>query len=378
MWKTASFLVGAVLILLVLGIVMLASTSGIQAQAQHGDYFFYVKRQGLWLALGIVAALVAGRMDYHLWGRLALPLYVLALAMLVMTLIPGVGQNIKGSSRWLRFGPFNLQPSEFAKLATLNVLAWWYARGQRHTREFRKGLVIPLGLLGVVLMLIFAEPDFGSTLLLGSAGLCVMFAAGVPFGYLFLVALVGVLGFILAVLKDPVRMRRVTSFWEPEKYAQDEGYQLVNAIYAFVMGGAAGVGFGQSVQKQFYLPEAHTDFIFAIIGEELGLAATLLVVASFMAILVCGFRISWAASDVFGKLLSFGITVLLALQGAINIGVVTGCLPTKGLPLPFISFGGSSMLINLAMVGILVNVARRAMDDESDAARRDPAHAHWF
>ena len=376
MRKTAGILILVALALMVLGIVMLASASGIQGSVLFKDPNYFLKRQVAWMFIGLLAAWLASRWDYHYWRTFAVPLLVITVVLLLLVLIPHVGLNIKGSSRWLRLGPANFQPSELAKLSSVVLLSWWMARIQRHAGEFKLGLFFPLGFLGVILMLIFVEPDFGTTMLIAVVGMMLMFVGGTRFSYL-LVA--GVLGFVaigLAIMQDTERMRRIVAFWNPEKYAQDEAFQLLNAIYAFVVGGGLGTGLNQGLQKRFYLPEAHTDFIFAIVGEELGLMASLAVVGLFLAFFLCGVRISFRAPDRFGKLLGLGITLMISVQAAINMGVVTGCLPTKGLPLPFISFGGSSLLITTMMVGILLNIARQASAAMSgkESYIRDAAH----
>ncbi|HBA83526.1 MAG TPA: putative lipid II flippase FtsW [Verrucomicrobia bacterium] len=376
MWKTTSVIIGIVLLLITLGIVMLASTSGIQGQNQFGNPNYFIHRQLLWLSIAAIGALITARIDYHVWRTMAVPLVVVSAVLLVMTLLPHIGQTVKGSSRWLRFGPVTFQPSELAKFTSIVMLSWWMARVQRRAEEFRRGLVIPLGCLGVILLLIFVEPDFGTTMLIAVVGFSLMFAGGSRFSYLLISALLGLLFFTLAIMQDAERTRRIVAFLNPEKYAQDEAFQLLNAIYAFVIGGGMGTGLGQGLQKKFYLPEAHTDFIFAILGEELGLPASMFVVLLFVAFLICGTRISVRAPDKFGRLLAFGITLMIALQGLINIAVVTGCMPTKGLPLPFISFGGSSLLVSLSMVGVLINVARQSGGDLEASGHyiKDSAH----
>ncbi len=378
MWKTASIMVGVVLLLVALGVVMLASTSVVQGQTVFSDPNYFLKRQLIFLLVAGVAGLVMARIDYHVWKMLVGPLAAFSLVLLVMTLIPGVGLTVKGSSRWLRAGPVNFQPSELAKFTCVALLAWWMARVQHRATDFKLGLLIPLAGLGVFLGLIFIEPDFGTTLLVGVVGMTIMFMGGTRFSYLLVAGLLGFVGFALAIMQNAVRMRRITAFLDPEKYAKNEAFQLLNAIYAFVVGGAGGVGLGQSLQKRFYLPEAHTDFIFAIIGEELGLGASLLVITGFVVFFFCGLRISLRAPDKFGELLGFGLTLMLTLQAAINIGVVTGCLPTKGLPLPFISFGGSSLVISLMMVGVLVNIARQAQTDAEGETRVIKDAEHWI
>ena len=372
-------MVGVVLVLVTLGIVMLASTSSIQAQNQFCDANYYLKRQIVYLLVAFAVAILTAGLNYRYWRVFAIPLAVFALVLLVMTLIPGVGLNIKGSSRWLRAGPFNFQPSELAKLSTVVLLAWWMARVQRRAYEFKLGLIVPLGCLGIILLLIFVEPDFGTTMLIAVTGMTLMYVGGTRFSYLLIAGLMGFILFTLAVMQDAERMRRIIAFLNPEKYAQDEAFQLLNAIYAFVVGGGPGVGLGQSMQKHFYLPEAHTDFIFAIVGEELGLGASVTVVGLFLLFFICGVRISFRAPDKFGRLLGLGLTLIISLQALINIAVVTGSMPTKGLPLPFISFGGSSMLISLAMVGILVNIARQiGATPAAEDAHYIKDSKHWF
>ncbi len=341
---------------------MLASTSGIKAQAIYGDPQYFVKRQIVWSILALLAGVLAARMDYHHWRFLAVPIFALAVILLALVFVPGIGVKIGGSRRWLHIGSFGFQPSEFAKFALIIIMAWWMAREQRYASRFLQGAFIPAGLMGVAPGLIFLEPDFGTTLLTATVGLSIMFAGGTRLIFLLLFATGGLGMFIIAVMHDSVRMKRILAFLDPEKYSQTYSFQLVSAINAFIAGGPGGVGLGQSVQKQYYLPEAHTDFIFAIIGEELGVFATVAIVVLFACIFFCGLKISYRAPDIFGRLLAFGLTLMITLQAAINIGVVTGCLPTKGLPLPFISFGGSSLIMSMVCIGTLVNISQHEQD----------------
>lgn len=379
MWKTSTILVLIVLCLMVFGIVMLASTSGIKAQALYGDPQYFVKRQVLWGLLAVVAGIIACRVDYHRWRFLAVPVFGLAVILLALVFVPGIGVKIGGSRRWLHFGSFGFQPSEFAKFALILIMAWWMAREQRYASDFLRGALLPGGLLAVAAGLIFLEPDFGTTLLSAVVGMIIMYAGGARIIYLLLFAIGGLSVFALAVMRDEVRLHRILAFLDPDKYSQTYSFQLVNAINAFIAGGMSGVGLGQSMQKQYYLPEAHTDFIFAIIGEELGVFATIAVVLLFAGIFFCGLKISYRASDVFGRLLAFGITIMITLQAAINIGVVTGCLPTKGLPLPFISFGGSSMIMSLIEIGVLINIAQHEQNPvKGDHVRIIKDRVHRF
>lgn len=373
MWKTTTALIGIVLLLLTLGIVMLASASSVQGDSMWGNP--YLSRQLGSLAVGLVVACVAARMDYRRWKTLAPAVGVVTVLLLILVLTPGIGKSVKGSQRWLPLGPFgSIQPSELAKFALVIVMGWWMSRVQRKAHDFWPGLAAPVIMMGALAGLVFAEPDFGTTMLMGSVGMIIMFAGGTRLSYL---AIAGALGFsviTLAIMQNAERMRRIIAFLNPELYAKDEAFQLLNAIYAFVVGGGPGVGLGGSLQKRYYLPEAHTDFIFAIGGEEMGLALSLGMALLFLGFFICGVRISYRAVDSFGRLVAFGVTSMITLQAAINIGVVTGCLPTKGLPLPFVSYGGTSMLVTLLMVGVLVNIAIQAggeKDDGSLAVVRD-------
>lgn len=378
MWKTPTILVLIVLLLLGFGIVMLASTSVAKAIELYNQPHFFVKRQFLWLSLALMAGFVAAHIDYHRWRSLALPLYGVVLVLLALVFVPGIGVNVNGSRRWLRlFGVLSIQPSEVAKFALILSQAWWLARKQRQVQRLIKGTVVPLLFMSGLALLIFAEPDFGTTMLCAAVGLAMMFVAGSRVAYLAAFAVVGLSGFIALVLHNEVRRMRILAFLDPDKYAQTFAYQLKAALSAFYLGGGVGVGLGQSMQKHAYLPEAHTDFIFAIIGEELGLIATLTTLGLFAAFFGCGMRISMKAPDVFGRLLAFGLTLMITLQAIINIAVVTGCMPTKGLPLPFISFGGSSLVISMLGVGVLVNIAQHAVGairDEDTRVVRDRLH----
>ena len=284
-----------------------------------------------------------------------------AAVLLALVYIPPVGKIINGSRRWIGVFGFTFQPSELAKFATIDLMAWWYGRRRRAPKGFWKrvqwDLLLPGAVFGALLALILFETDFGSTALIGGTGLLLMFVGGAPVGPLFLLVPLAAGGLGYMISQNTERMGRIVSFLHPEDYAQGEGYQLLNALYAFVAGGPWGVGLGASLQKRLYLPEAHTDFIFAITGEELGVVATLAVVVAFMVFFVCGMRISGRAADSGGRLLAFGITVLMSAQAIVNVAMVTGCFPTKGFPLPFISFGGSSLIVTLFMVGVLLNVA---------------------
>lgn len=358
--RASAVLILVVGILVLFGLVMLLSTSGPQGEKLFGDPDYFTHRQMAWLLIGLVAAVIGAKTDYHHWMKMAWPMLGVTLVMLALVYVPGIGLNIKGSHRWIRLpAGLTFQPSELAKFAAINALALWFGTKRRERSGFVGGILIPGAILGSMLSLIVFETDFGATVLIGATGGLMMFVAGAPFLYLLPVGVLAGGGLGWMITRNPERMDRILAFLDPEKYAQGEAFQLIQALYAFVAGGATGVGLGNSLQKRHYLPEAHTDFIFAIIGEELGIVASVGVVLLFVVFMLCGLRISGRASDAGGRLMAFGITLLVTLQAAINIGVVTGRLPTKGIPLPFISFGGTSLVVTLFMVGVLLNIARQ-------------------
>jgi cell division protein FtsW len=353
-----------VMVLVVLGVVMLYSTSSARSATPH----FYLQRQITWLVLGLLLAVLVTRLDYHAWRRMVIPLLVVTVVLLVLVFVPGIGSKIKGSHRWIRFGPIGFQPSELSKLAVIVGMSAYMAHYGRHGYQFLKGLFFPMCGLGGIALLVILEPDFGTTFTAVIVGMAIMFAGGTRILYLMGVGLLGLAMFVAAIFYDPVRLGRVLAFLWPEKYP-DQAYHLMQSLDAFYLGGAFGVGLGNSMQKRFYLPEAHTDFILAIVAEELGLVATLLVLLLFASYFVCGMTISNRAPDTFGRLLGFGVTLMITLQAAINMVVVTGLGPTKGLPLPFISYGGSSLVISIIMSAVLLSIARSTADEGEQATR---------
>jgi cell division protein FtsW len=362
MQRTISFLIAAVLILVTIGVVMLFSASMVRGDAQYNNSEYFLYRQITWLVLSLISAGICTRLDLR-WLRVsALPLAGICMFLLVLVRIPGIGIYINGSWRWLRFGPFTIQPSEFAKIGIILAFSWWISRRRRYMHTFKRGLLPPLVALGAFAVLLLAEPDFGTTILVGMVTLALLYIGGVRPLQLFGFAGAGLMGVAVLLLHNENRMRRIFAFLDPEKYAQEEAWQLINGLNAFASGGAYGTGLGNSIQKYHYLPEAHTDFILPIIGEELGLAVTLLVLILFVVIFICGLRIAERASDDFGRFTALGVTLIITFQAIINLAVVTGCMPTKGLALPFISYGGSSLLVSFIMVGMLINVAHTAHD----------------
>ncbi|MFA6174126.1 MAG: putative lipid II flippase FtsW [Kiritimatiellales bacterium] len=362
MRRTIFTLIGAVLILATIGLVMLFSASMVRGNAQYNNSAYFVTRQLFWLGLSLAAGIACTRIDLR-WMRVsALPMAAVCALFLVLVRIPGIGVFINGSWRWLRFGPLTVQPSEFAKIGVILAAAWWISRRRRYIHTFKRGLLPPVAGLGLCAMLLMAEPDFGTTILVGLVVISLLYIGGARPLYLFGISGAGLAALIVLLAHNENRMRRIMAFLDPEKYSQGEAWQLINGLNAFASGGPYGVGLGNSIQKYHYLPEAHTDFILPIIGEELGLAATLVVLLFFVVIFICGLRISSRASDDFGRFTALGITMMITFQAIINLAVVTGSMPTKGLALPFISYGGSSLLVSSIMIGLLINVAHTALD----------------
>jgi cell division protein FtsW len=345
--------------MLVIGIVMLFSTSAF-ARDSHGDVYFFIRRQAIWLGIGLTLCAVAAVIDYHFWQRTWWVWFALALIALALCFVPHVGMRINGSRRWVALGQFGFQPSEIAKIAAVFFLAAWFSRYEKAHCLFR-GFVIPLAIVGLLLALIVTEVDLGTTVLVGATAFVMMFVAGANPIWLGLVSLTGLGGILLFATQISQRMGRLAAFLDPQRFKQDAGLQQMQALIAWGSGGLEGLGLGNGRQKMLYLPYAHTDFIFPIIGEELGLRASLLVVFLFVLIIVCGMMIALHAKDRFGLLLGCGVVSLLALQAAVNIGVTTSLLPNKGLPLPFISYGGSNLVACLFGIGLLLNIYRQAV-----------------
>ncbi len=316
--------------------------------------------QAIWAALGVVLCLAAASLDYHWLRKAAWPLLIISVVLLALVLVPHIGLKIKGARRWFGYGPVRLQPSELAKLALIIALAWYGERYQRQMGTWKRGVMFPALLVAVVLGLIFVEPDRGTTILLASVSSVMLVVAGVRWIYLSPPLLAGIAGLGISLYQAPRRLKRILGGLYPEEHKDGVGYQAYQAMLALGAGGWTGLGLGNGLQKLGFVPENHTDFILSIIGEELGLVATLLVVAAFTSIVLCGIFIARNARDTFGLLLGSGVSFLIGLQAFINIGVVTSALPNKGLPLPFVSYGGSNLLVMLGSIGLLLSIARQA------------------
>jgi len=358
--KSAYILFLAVLGLLVIGIVMLFSTSAF-ARDSHGDIYFFIRRQAIWFGIGLVVCTFAALVDYHFWQRTWWLWFAFALVALALCYFPHIGMRINGSRRWVGLGPVTFQPSELAKLAAIFFLAAWFTRHEEAGSNLLTGFVLPLAIVGLLAGLILAEVDLGTTALLGTTAFVVMFVAGANPLLLGITSLAALGAILIVATQISERLGRLSAFLHPQNFKEDAGLQQMQALIAWGSGGMEGLGLGNGRQKMLYLPYAHTDFIFPIIGEELGLRVSLLVVFLFVVIIVCGIMIALHAKDRFGLLLGCGVASLLALQAAMNIGVTTSLLPNKGLPLPFISYGGSNLVACMFGIGLLLNIYRQGI-----------------
>jgi cell division protein FtsW len=368
--KAAATLLAVTLALVTIGVVMLFSVSAPQTREKYGDPYYMLKRQAIWLVVGAAGCVTVAAMPYHKLRQHAPWLLGACGVLLLLVLVPHIGVKVNGARRWLGIGAVRFQPADFAKIGLVLWLAHYLAKEKRRLDRFGRGFMVPMGVVGMTLLLILAEPDFGTTALLAAVTFSLMFIAGVRVRYLAPTILTGLVSFVVLIMHNPVRKARMLAFMDLDKYKAGPGYQVWQAILAFGSGGVSGLGLGNSRQKMFYLPESHTDFIFPIIGEELGLVGAICILLAFVVLFVCAVVISINAPDPFGQYLGLGVAMLLGLQTIINIGVVTAWLPTKGLPLPFISYGGSNLVVNLVSVGILLSIFRssaaetRSHDDE--------------
>lgn len=345
-----------VLFLVGVGIVMIYSASYALAFNKFGSGYFFLKKQALFALIGIITLVLCRHFPYRFFRYLAYPLTALALGLLIAVLFSEYGHSAGGSTRWLRLGPISFQPSEFARFALIVYMAHSLHKKQENIRLFSIGFLPHLLLLAPFCILILVQPDFGSAIILGAIIWILLFVGGVRFMHLSaaLVAILPVAYWLLINAK--YRVRRLLSFLDPWQYPADEGYQIVHSLMAFGTGGIWGTGIGKGYQKLFYLPEPHTDFIFSVIGEELGLLGVMMIIGLYLLILWRGINIARNADDPFGSFLAFGLTSALGLQVIVNMGVTLGLLPTKGLTLPFLSYGGTSLLLNMASIGILMNI----------------------
>lgn len=347
-----------VVFLLAIGIIMVFSSSYYQASYYpFYDGYHFLKKQGMWAILGVISMIFFMNFPYWRLDRLSKPIIILAIILLVLVLTP-LGVNRNGAQRWLNVGFTDVQPSEAAKLAVIVYLSSLLAKKKQDIKFFFKGLLPLLMLVGLVSGLILLEPDLSTAVSIAGTALIMFFAAGAKMSHLSFLGLAGIGGGAVLVLMEPYRMRRITSFIDPWADKLDTGYQIIQSLYALGSGGAFGAGIGMGKQKLFYIPEPQNDFIFAILGEELGYLGGVTVILLFLLLVWRGIRIAINAPDLFSCFLAIGMTSIIAVQVIINIGVVTSSMPVTGMPLPFISYGGTALLVTMTGIGILLNISR--------------------
>jgi cell division protein FtsW len=357
--STPDFLIiFSTLAILSIGVLMVYSASAIISFHKFQDYFYFTKRQLLFAGLGIVAMFIVMNLDYWIWRKWAKFGLIICFGLLVLVMFIGLERN--GSKSWLGFGAFSIQPSEFMKIAMIIFLAKFLSEHQKKIVLFTKGLLPPLALVFFAFGLIMLQPDLGTGTVLVGTSIVMIYISGARILHLAGLAMLGVVGFAGLVLAAPYRMARITAFLDPWQDPLGAGYQVIQSLYAIGPGGLMGLGLGMSRQKFYYLPEPQTDFIFAILSEELGFIGGATVLLLFAILLWRGMRVAITAPDLYGSLLAAGIVGMIAIQVVINIGVVTGMFPVTGITLPLLSYGGSSLTLMLVAIGILLNISRYA------------------
>jgi cell division protein FtsW len=348
----------AAALLTLIGLVMVYSASAVVAQNRFHDSLYFLKRQAAWLGFGFLLLHIASRLDYLVWRKLTLPILGVTAILLLVVLLPSLGVAAKGARRWFHIGAVSVQPAEMAKLATVLYLAMYVTRKEGRMAELVSGFLPPLVVVGLFGGLILMQPDLGTVLVLGTVTLGVLFLGGARLKHLCGLIPIALILLIVAIWKSPYRLQRLMSFLDPGKDPTGVAFQVNQSFLAFGSGKVFGVGLGEGKQKLFFLPEAHTDFVLALVGEELGLIGTALIIILFSVLAFKGFQIAGRAREPFGRYLALGITLLIGVQVLVNAGVATGLLPTKGLTLPLVSYGGSSLLMTLLSIGILLSISR--------------------
>ena len=351
-------------VLTFIGLIIMFSASGVMAETRYGDATFFLKRQSLWLLLGLMALHWVAQRDYNMWKTLAPYGLVLTFVLLVLVLVPFLGTQVNGSRRWLRVAGISIQPGEIAKLSIVLYLASFLVRKEQGLDIFSRGVLAPMAVVGTFAGLLLLEPDMGTAVVLTVLLFGLLFLGGARIPHLLGM---GVLLFAAAyalIMQSDYRRRRLLNFLDPWQDPTDAGFQLTQSFVALGNGGLFGVGLGEGRQKLFFLPEAHADFVLALVGEELGFLGTGLLIGLFAVLVVRGFKIAGQAPDAFGRHLASGVTLLVGIQVLINMSVVSGLLPTKGLTLPFVSYGGSSLIVSLVAIGILLSISRAGPTDQ--------------
>ena len=349
----------SILTISIFGLIMIYSASYIWAEYKFEDPFKFVKNQGLFFIIGVFLMIFISKIDFKLYQKYSNRILGLCILLLILVLIPGIGTVRNGSRSWFGIGSFGIQPSEFTKLGLIIFTSKYLCRNEKNMKSVKKGALPILGLTLSIFGLIMLQPDFGTGTIIVMTIIGILFVGGVSFKFFLKIGIVGVVGIVGLIAIAPYRLARILSFLDPWKDPLGSGFQIIQSLYAIGPGGLFGLGFGNSIQKHFYLPEPQTDFIFSIISEEFGFLGVLIVASLFLCIIISGFKIAHESSDLFGKYLAFGIIFQLSFQAILNLCVVVGLIPVTGVTLPFLSYGGSSLLITLCSMGIVLNISRR-------------------
>ena len=356
--KVNIILLIAVLIISIFGLIMITSSSYVWAEYKFDDPLKYFKHQALFLVISIILMIVVSKIDYYIYFEKANIFLIISLILLVLVLIPGIGSVRNGSRSWFGIGSFGIQPSEFSKLILIIFTSKYLYKNDRNLKDIKKGVLPIIGLTILVFGLIMLQPDFGTGVVLVMIIVGMLFVAALAFKFFFKIGVVGVIGIVVLIAVAPYRLKRILSFLDPWQDPLGSGFQIIQSLYAIGPGGLFGYGLGNSRQKHFYLPEPQTDFIFSIISEEFGFMGVLIVSILFITIIFTGFKIAMKTSDLFGKYLAFGVTFWIAFQAILNLMVVVGLIPVTGVTLPFLSYGGSSLLIMFIAIGVVLNISR--------------------
>lgn len=350
-----------VVILLCIGIIMVYSSSAFMSTEKYGNSLHYLWKHLFTVLIGFIGMIFFIKLDYQDIKRFVIPLLVFSFILLILVFVPGIGMSAGAKStvkRWINMRLLTFQPSELVKIAIVIFLSKYISKNANRMNTLRHGIIIPIAVMVVFQGIILLQPDFGAAMSIGIITLTLLIIGGIRWRYIVSVIAVSIPAVIALIIAAPYRLKRILAFIDPWKDSQGTGYQLIQSFYAFGMGWITGVGIGSSKQKLYFLPEAHTDFIFSLIGEETGLIGAVIVVGLFVYLLIRGFKIAMQTEDSFGYYLAIGLTVMIGSQALINFAVSTGLMPTKGLPLPFISYGGSALLVNMMAVGILINISK--------------------
>ena len=357
MKKERTFLLIGIILLSIFGLIMIYSASNVWSEYKFNDPYKYIKSQGLFLIVGYIALFIISKISYLEYKKKSNIIFIICTVLLSLVLIPGIGTVRNGSRSWFGIGSLGIQPSEFTKLGLIIFTSKYLSNNQKEIKDIKKGVLPILGVLLLVFGLIMLEPDFGTGVVIVMTIVVLLFVSGVKMNFFIKIGILGLLGVASLIIIAPYRMQRIVSFLNPWNDPLGSGFQIIQSLYAIGPGGLLGVGFGNSIQKHFYLPEPQTDFIFSIISEEFGFMGVLLVTTLFLMIIISGFKIAMKCEDSFGKYLAFGITFGLSFQTMLNLMVVVGLIPVTGVTLPFLSYGGSSLLITMCSMGILLNIS---------------------